>query len=166
MMNRPHALRSCLVPVLLVAGALFGGCGSPPPDTSPEVTITSPFSNALLPAGQAIMVGFQVSGLDKDPATGKSVAFTLDPLSGWPDGVKTIGKGVVVAYYNGNSSLGVAANPADLTILVPSAAEGYGDPSTIIKPGSGDLQLWLQYGDGTPVNPQRHADVTVSIYSP
>ena len=143
----------------LVAGLFLFGCGSPEPDTSPVVTITSPVPNMPLPSGQAIQVSFQIGGFDKDPVTGKNVPFTLDPLM---NESKQIGKGKVVAYYNGTSVVATAANPGDMT--VPDVSQGYPSAMSLILPGSGDLELFLQYGDSTPVQPQRSAMVTVTIY--
>ena len=123
------------------------------------VTITSPVPNMPLPAGEAIRVSFQIGGFDKDPATGKNVPFVLDPLT---IGTKQIGKGKVVAYFNGTSVVATAASPGGM--VVPDVSQGYPAPSSLILQGSGDLELWLQYGDGTPVKPQRNAMVTVTIY--
>ncbi len=144
----------------LLAGLLGTGCGPSVPETSPVVTIKSPVNNMPFPSGVPIVVSFQIGGFDMDPATGKNVPFTLDPLG---NQTRETGKGRVVATYNNSSNiLAVAANPADLTIRVPDPM--YGSPASIITEGSGVIQLSLQYGDETFVFPQRSAQVTVSIY--
>lgn len=141
--------------VALALGIGASGCGEPPPDTTPGVRIISPVTNQQLPAGKAIEVVFQISGIDPDDMTGKP--FRLDPVGTG----RQPGRGRVVAYFNGTSIQAVSAKEGE-PLTVPSPPYG-SSPAAIITPGAGRLSLFLQYSDGTPVSPQRAGEVTVNI---
>lgn len=135
-------------------------CGEPPPDTTPGVRIISPVTNQSLPAGKAIEVTFQISGIDPDSpldAKGKRPAFKLDPSGS----TKAPGLGRVVAYLNGSNIQAVTAKDSE-PMTVPSPPYG-SSPVDVVVPGSAVLSLFLQYNDGTPVFPQRSGEVKINI---
>ena len=135
--------------------SLIGACGSPPPDTSPVVTIVTPVQNARFSAGQPIKVGFTVGGKDGD------VPFKLVATDG-----KTQGQGRVVALLSnyGNLPVAVTNNPADDSLNVPDGNRGVSAAEAITKANSPlTIELWLQYNNGDFVTSQRKAAVNVII---
>lgn len=146
--------------VVLAVGVL--GCGEPPPDTTPGVRILSPVTNQQLPAGKAVEVTFQISGIDPDSPldkNGKQPAFKLDP-SGT---TKMPGLGRVAAYFSGTTIQAVTAKDSE-PMTVPSAPWG-SSPQDVVVPGPATISLFLQYNDDahTPVYPQHSGEVKIVI---
>lgn len=135
------------------------GC-SPPPSTSPAVSITSPVAMATLPAGQPIDVRFTISGIDESEGT--MTSFML--ASG---GTKVVGRGRVRAFVD-------QSNFVAQTTLVPNDANPFmipdptqvSDPSIYLRPGFHTIRLQLYYNDdprNTKVDPQREGVVTIKL---
>lgn len=141
---------------LLFAAAL--GC-SPPPDTSPAVSILSPVNGETLPAGKAIDVRFMISGID-------STGPTMVPFSLAAGASKVYGKGKVRAYINNSNFLAQTVSiPTDGSpFLVPDSR--IGDPAALVRPGMQQrITLQLYYNDDSisKVDPQREGTVIVNI---
>lgn len=129
---------------------LAAGCGTPPPDTTPTVQITSPLTNQRVKAGQAITVNFKIGGKDG------TVDFKLEAA----DDKKT-GRGRIVALVDGygNIPVSVTNNPAEESLFVPDGTRA--KAADVIKAGPVKIQLWLQYNNGDFLSPQRQGEVTV-----
>lgn len=111
---------------LLPAGLLLRGFGlllatapacSPPPDTSPAVSITSPVNEQVLAAGNPVDVRFSISGTDNSGPM--PVPFALSAGA-----VKIQGQGKVRAFIDQSSFLAQTAGtaaPATIPSIAPSA---------------------------------------------
>lgn len=141
---------------LAVAAAAFTAACSPPPDTSPAVSIISPVNDQVLPAGQAIDVRFTVSGLDASGPT--TVAFMLGSGS-----TMTYGRGKVRAYIDNSGFLAqISQIPNDAhPFKVPDGVTAA--PADFVRPGRHRLTLILYYNDDSLISPQREGVVNINV---
>lgn len=148
--------RRCLLGVT----ALALGCGSPsvdpPPPPPPSVSILSPVTRQVLPAGQPIEVRFSVSGVDSSGAM--SAPFRLGAGT-----TRELGVGKVVAFIDSSSPVAEAnAPPSDAEpFRVPDGTRG--DPAALLPAGQHRLVLRLYYNDGTLVASQGEGSVVVNV---
>lgn len=136
-------------------------CAPPPPDTTPAVQILSPSNNTHLPAGKAITVTFAVGGIDENSAPdkdGKKPRFALEASQ-----TRRPGFGRVVAYFDGTTIQAVTSKETEALIVPGPPGFGFTSAERLIVPGKAKLSLFLQYNDGTPVEPQHPGEVDVIV---
>ena len=147
--------------LLLGLGAILATGCTPPPDNSPAIRILSPNAGDTLPAGQPINVLFEISGTDASAGCEAGFAFKLSGLD-----VKECGKGQVRAYINGvNFVARTNQLPASTAPWQIPNATIVGDTAPYLTAGTKRLVFKLFYNDqpGTPVDPQRSAELSVTL---
>jgi hypothetical protein len=147
---------------LLIAGASFQVACSPPPDTSPAVSITAPINDQVLPADKPIDVRFTISGIDASGPT--MLAFKLTPGS-----MMQYGQGKVRAFIDQSNFIAQTVTlPNDNAPFKVPDDVNYLARDYLHQPGKHTITLQLYYnGDSDHpeaiVNPQREGKVTINI---